>query len=188
MKPPSTVERPADRHVTQLVKRSALAAGVRGDLTEGERRARFSGHFAARRPRLLGRGRRALCPEAARPFSSRNDPALPAPPRPVPGQSHQGGGIVNPGIPIMPRLGSPSATRIAASLGASIMRLVEAAHALPDHAPELRTRHPPWRLSLKSRASVVTGAFATSSSRAGHYPLPRIVRKRSGCACVHTLP
>ncbi len=45
MKPPSTVERPADRHVTQLVKRSALAAGVRGDLTEGERRARILGAF-----------------------------------------------------------------------------------------------------------------------------------------------
>src|SRR5271166_4923404 len=51
--------------------------------------------LAARRPRLLGRGRRALRAEAARPFFGRNDPPLPAPPRPVPGQSDQGGGLVS---------------------------------------------------------------------------------------------
>ena len=33
-----------DRHVARLVKRTALAAGVRGDLTEGERERKFSGH------------------------------------------------------------------------------------------------------------------------------------------------
>ena len=33
-----------DRHVARLVKHAALAAGVRGDLTEGERAKRFSGH------------------------------------------------------------------------------------------------------------------------------------------------
>ena len=48
-------------------RHAALAAGLRGDLTEGERRARLRGPFAARRPRLLRRGRRALCAEAARP-------------------------------------------------------------------------------------------------------------------------
>jgi integrase len=37
-------ERLTDRHVARLVKRAALAAGVRGDLTEGERERRFSGH------------------------------------------------------------------------------------------------------------------------------------------------
>jgi len=37
-------ERLADRHVARLIKRTALAAGVRGDLTEGERERRFSGH------------------------------------------------------------------------------------------------------------------------------------------------
>ena len=37
-------ERLTDRHVARLVKRAALAAGVRGDLTEGEREKRFSGH------------------------------------------------------------------------------------------------------------------------------------------------
>ena len=37
-------ERLADKHVARLVKRTALAAGVRGDLTEGERERKFSGH------------------------------------------------------------------------------------------------------------------------------------------------
>jgi integrase len=37
-------ERLTDRHVARLVKRAALAAGVRGDLTEGEREKKFSGH------------------------------------------------------------------------------------------------------------------------------------------------
>jgi integrase len=33
-----------DREVARLVKRTALAAGVRGDLAEGERQAKFAGH------------------------------------------------------------------------------------------------------------------------------------------------
>ena len=37
-------ERLADKHVARLVKRTALAAGVRGDLSEAERRGKFSGH------------------------------------------------------------------------------------------------------------------------------------------------
>jgi len=37
-------DRLTDRHVARLVKRTALAAGVRGDLPEGERRQKFSGH------------------------------------------------------------------------------------------------------------------------------------------------
>ena len=37
-------ERLTDKHVARLVKRTALAAGVRGDLTEGERERKFSGH------------------------------------------------------------------------------------------------------------------------------------------------
>ena len=37
-------DRLADRHVARLVKRTALAAGVRGDLAEGERERKFSGH------------------------------------------------------------------------------------------------------------------------------------------------
>jgi integrase len=34
----------ADKHVARLVKRTAVAAGVRGDLSEGERARKFSGH------------------------------------------------------------------------------------------------------------------------------------------------
>lgn len=37
-------ERLSDKHVARLVKRTALAAGVRGDLPEGERRLAFAGH------------------------------------------------------------------------------------------------------------------------------------------------
>lgn len=37
-------ERLNDQEVARLVKRTALAAGVRGDLTEGERVQKFSGH------------------------------------------------------------------------------------------------------------------------------------------------
>ena len=37
-------ERLTDKHVARLVKRTAMAAGVRGDLTEGERERNFSGH------------------------------------------------------------------------------------------------------------------------------------------------
>ena len=33
-----------DKHVARLVKQTALAAGVRGDLSEGERERKFSGH------------------------------------------------------------------------------------------------------------------------------------------------
>jgi integrase len=37
-------ERLTDKHVVRLVKRCALAAGLRGDLTEGDRRLAFGGH------------------------------------------------------------------------------------------------------------------------------------------------
>ena len=37
-------DRLTGQQVARLVKRTALAAGVRGDLTEGERREKFSGH------------------------------------------------------------------------------------------------------------------------------------------------
>ncbi len=37
-------DRLTDQQVARLVKRTALAAGVRGDLTEGDRAMKFSGH------------------------------------------------------------------------------------------------------------------------------------------------
>jgi integrase len=39
-----SAERLADKHVVRLVKTCALAAGLRGDLAEGERRLAFGGH------------------------------------------------------------------------------------------------------------------------------------------------
>lgn len=38
-------ERLNDQEVARLVNRTALAAGVRGDLSEGERAQKFSGHW-----------------------------------------------------------------------------------------------------------------------------------------------
>ena len=88
-------ERLTDRHVARLVKQNRY--GRRGARRPFRGRAgeKILGPFAARRPRLLGRGRRTLRAEATGPRLRRNDPALPAPPRPVPGQSHQGGGPVS---------------------------------------------------------------------------------------------
>jgi integrase len=37
-------ERLSDKHVARLVQKTALKAGIRGDLTEGERRTAFGGH------------------------------------------------------------------------------------------------------------------------------------------------
>ena len=88
-----------DRHVARLVKRLALAAGVRGDLSEPRV------PLGARRARLVGRGRRTLRPEAPRPRLGGNDPPLPAPPRPLPGQPDQGRGPVN-----SPKANAPSET------------------------------------------------------------------------------
>ena len=39
-----SAERLTDKHVVRLVKTCALAAGLRGDLAEGERRLAFGGH------------------------------------------------------------------------------------------------------------------------------------------------
>jgi len=38
------VDRLNDKHIVRLVKRTALAAGVRGDLSEADRRRKFAGH------------------------------------------------------------------------------------------------------------------------------------------------
>ena len=39
-----SAERLSDKHVARLVQKCALAAGIRGDLTEGERKKAFGGH------------------------------------------------------------------------------------------------------------------------------------------------
>lgn len=41
---PVAAERLSDRHVARLVQRTAMAAGIRGDLPEGARRLAFAGH------------------------------------------------------------------------------------------------------------------------------------------------
>ena len=88
-------QRLADKHVARLVKQTAMAAGARRSF--GRRTgAEILRTFAARRPRLLRGNRRTLGAEAARPRLGGDDPALPAPPRPIPGQSHQSGGVVVP--------------------------------------------------------------------------------------------
>ena len=89
-----SAERLTDKHVVRLVKRCALAAGLRGDLTEGERAARLRRPFAARRPRLLRADRGGPRPETSRPRQRRNDPPLPAQTRPVQDQPHKGGRAV----------------------------------------------------------------------------------------------
>src|SRR5690606_19375150 len=68
-------DRLSDQEIARLVKKTALAAGVRGELSEAERGRIFAGHSLCR-PRLLGRGRRALCAETARPRLGGDDPAL----------------------------------------------------------------------------------------------------------------
>ena len=90
-----SAERLSDKHVARLVQKCALAAGIRGDLTEGERKKAFGGHSLARRPRLLGADRRGACAKAPRPRQRRNDPPLPEEARPLSGQSHQGRGAVS---------------------------------------------------------------------------------------------
>ena len=67
-----------DKHVARLVQKTALAAGIRGDLTEGERRLAFGGPFAARRARLFGADRRGACAKTSRSRLPRDDAALPA--------------------------------------------------------------------------------------------------------------
>lgn len=90
-------ERLTDKHVVRLVHKCALAAGLRGDLTEGERRLAFGGHSLR-----AGLASSAQIEEAhvqkhlghARPRLGRNDPPLSAQARPVQGQPHQGGRVV----------------------------------------------------------------------------------------------
>ena len=84
-----SAERLSDKHVARLVQKCALKAGVRGDLTEGERRRAFGGHSLRAGLASSAADRRGACAKAPRPRQRGNDPALPAKARPLPGQSHQ---------------------------------------------------------------------------------------------------
>ena len=83
-----------DKHVARLVKRTALAAGLRGDLSEAEQRKKFSGTLPARRSGLRGRGGRAACAKAAGSCQPGDDAALSAAARSLPDQSDQGRGAL----------------------------------------------------------------------------------------------
>lgn len=72
-----------DQEVARLVKKTALAAGIRGDLPEIERVLKLSGHS-------LRAGLASSAEVDARPCQRRNDPQIPAPSRSVPRQPHQG--------------------------------------------------------------------------------------------------
>ena len=85
-------DRLTDKQVARLVKRAAMAAGVRADLPEGEREEKFAGHSLRAH---LGRGRRALRPKAAPARFGRNDARLPTATRPPSRQSHEGSRVVN---------------------------------------------------------------------------------------------
>ena len=87
-------ERLTDKHVARLVQKTALAAGIRGDLSEGERKRAFGGHSLRAGLASLGANRGSACAKAPRPRQRRNDPALSTQTRPVQGQSHQGGRVV----------------------------------------------------------------------------------------------
>ena len=83
-------ERLTDKHVARLVQKTALAAGIRGDLSEGERKRAFGGHSLRAGLASSAQIEEAHVPEPPRPRQRRNDPPIPAETRPVQSQSHQG--------------------------------------------------------------------------------------------------
>jgi integrase len=83
-------ERLNDRHVARLVKRLALAAGLRGDLSEAEREALFSGHSLRAGLASSAEVEERYVQKHLGHASRGNDPPLPAPPRPLPRQPDQG--------------------------------------------------------------------------------------------------
>ena len=88
-------ERLTDKHVVRLVKTCALAAGLRGDLAEGERRLAFGGHSLRAGLGFIRPDRGGPRSEASRPRQRRNDPPVSAQTRSVPGQSHEGGRVMS---------------------------------------------------------------------------------------------
>jgi integrase len=86
-------ERLTDKHVVRLVKRTALLAGVRGDLSETERTKKFAGHsLRAGLASSVEVEERYVQKQLG--HASADDPPLPAPERPFPGQSHQSSGAL----------------------------------------------------------------------------------------------
>ena len=118
--------RPADRQARRPPGQARRPGRRRSRRSHrGRARGEILRAFAARRPRLLGRGRRALRAKTARPRLRRNDSALPAAARPVPRQSHQ----------------SRRPLRLRQSVPALLRRLVRHAPAAPisGATPRLKT-------------------------------------------------
>ena len=83
-------ERLNDQEVARLVKRTALAAGVRGDLPEGERGQKFAGHSLRAGLASSAEVDERYVQKQLGHASRGNDPQISAAARSVPRQSHQG--------------------------------------------------------------------------------------------------
>ena len=71
-----TSERLTDKHVARLAQKTALAAGMRGDLSEGERKLTFSGHPLRAGLASPGANQGSACSAPSRPRQRRNDPPI----------------------------------------------------------------------------------------------------------------
>ena len=145
-------------------------------------RGEIRGPLAARRARLVGRDRRTLRAEAPRPRLGGNDPPLPAPPRPLPGQPDQGCGPVNRPTPKAPSEtarrgwgGSPAQSAAAPRFAVEAENAVAAAIAglasrsstcgyegARDSSPLLRARD--FRLAFS--CAITNGPVANAPCRA----------------------
>ena len=88
-----------DRHVARLVQRTALAAGLRPELPEAERRALFAGHSLCAGLASSAEIDGAPCAEAARPRLGRDDPSISAQSGQISIQFNQGCGTVTGPLP-----------------------------------------------------------------------------------------
>ena len=64
-----------DKHVARLVQKRALKAGIRGELTEGERKRAFGGHSCGPGSPPRRKSRRRMC-KTPRPRQRRDDPEI----------------------------------------------------------------------------------------------------------------
>ena len=78
------------QEVARFVKRAALAAGVRGDLSEGERAQKFSGHSLRAGLASSAEVDERYVQKQLGHSSGGDDTQVPATAGPLPGQSHQG--------------------------------------------------------------------------------------------------
>jgi integrase len=100
-----------DQEVARLVKRAALAAGVRGDLSEGERGRRFADHSLRAGLASSAEVDERYVQKQLGHASAEMTRKYQAPPRPVSGQPHQGLGPVTeekpPPLPCCSHIANP---------------------------------------------------------------------------------